>query len=121
MVPFAGEESEPALPRQEKNEASVKVSTRRASSGLGLARCFQWHYSLEQILMESSYGFFQAKINIKLTSLLCAYAATYKQTGYLHNCLKNQLCKRRAVAPVYMCLCIYIHTTYAIYNVKKIF
>lgn len=61
----------------------MKVSTCHVALGLGLALHFQWNYSLARVLMESSYSFFQVKINKKLTSLLCAYAATYKQTGYL--------------------------------------
>lgn len=65
-----------------------------------------------QVLMESSYGFFQAQINKKLTGLLWARAATSKQPGDLPNCLKSQ---RGTAAPIYMygSVGIYTHIHYA--------
>lgn len=106
VVPSRGEEAHSALPWHEGNGASLKVSTCHVALGLGLY--FQWSYSLTRVLMESSYSFFQVKINKKLTSLLCAYAATYKQTGYLHNCLKKINCAKEELLHPYH-VCIYTH------------
>lgn len=56
--------------------------------------------------MESSYGFFQVQINKKLTGLLWACAATSKQPGDLHNCLKRE----ELLHHIDVWKCVYIYT-----------
>lgn len=74
-----------------------------------------------RVLMESSYGFFQVQINKKLTGLLWACAATSKQPGDLHNCLKSHPAREELLHP-YICMevCVYTHT-HTTQNRKRIF
>lgn len=63
-----------------------------------------------RVLMESSYGFFQVQINKKLPGLLWACAATSKQPGDLHNCLKSHPAREELLHRIHVWKCVYIYT-----------
>lgn len=96
-----------------ENGASGKELPRHAGTSLSM--------EFPRVLTESSYGFFQVQINKKLTGLLWACAATSKQPGDLHNCLKSHPAREELLHP-YVCMevCVYIHT-YTVQNTKSFF